>query len=233
MITVIQPDPLVTIDRFGPWLEAQGHLLNIIKLWEAPLPDAADCAGVIVLGGTMNAIDEHASPWLPALQDFLRSVLACEIPTLGICLGHQIIAATFGGSVTLNHREQGEDGPFTVTLSDAARTDPILQHLPAKTLVAESHYDVVEQLPASATLLASSERCPIQAFRLGSALCVQFHPEASPSTMGRWFALGGGDAHAMEARMHRVDAEVATTGQAIAEAFSAEVTHFAALHGLR
>lgn len=222
MITVLQPDPKVDIDRFGPWLQDAGQQLHTVRLWEDELPSLEDCGdGIIVLGGTMNAVDESASPWLAPVKELLRQAVAKDVPVLGICLGHQILAEALGGTVTVNHPEQGEDGPFSITLTEAGRTDSLMKHLPEQPVVAESHYDVVERLPEGATLLASSQRCPNQAFRAGSAVSVQFHPEVSPETMGRWFALGGGDEQALVRRMQAVDSEVIASGNILAFSFAA------------
>lgn len=224
MITVIQPDPKVNVDRFGPWLRAHDNQVVNVALFERSVPALDDCGdGIVVLGGTMNAVDEEASPWLPELKKLLVDAVEADVPVFGICLGHQILAEAFGGRVQVKHPTAGEDGAFTVNLTDAGKSDPVMGALGAKAVMPESHNDVVVDLPSNATLLASSDKCDVQAFRIGSAVGVQFHPEASPRTMGFWHSLSGGDAAEMTATMEAVDSEVVTGGRALAEAFLAQL----------
>ena len=88
-------------------------------------------------------------------------------------------------------------------------------------MVEQSHHDAVVTLPPRATLLASSERCPIQAMRLGSIVSVQFHPECSPEVAGQWAANGGHDGAAVEAELLRHDDHLTRTGEILAEGFVA------------
>lgn len=225
MITVLQPDVKVPLDRFSDWIAQAGQDYRVIPLQHQPVPDLRECGqGLIILGGRGDAVDTAASPFLPAVYALLQAAIDAELPVLGICLGHQILAHAFDGQVTLAHPTQGEEGPVDIHLGAAGATDTLFAGLPTTFRAAESHHDVVVSLPPAGQLLASSDTCPIQAFRLGSAVGVQFHPEVSPATMGRWSAGDGGDGPAMQALMEREDAAVAAAGQIIAENFTRLIT---------
>ena len=221
-ITVLQPDSFAPLQRLGPWLERAGATLRTVDLsGEKPLPIDASGDPLILLGGRANALDTHASPWLPAVHELLRSAFESGRPVLGICLGHQIIADCFGGEVSVGLATQDEEGATQVTLTDAGVDDPLLGPLGASLMVEQSHHDAVVALPPGATLLASSERCPIQAMRLGSIVSVQFHPECSPEVAGQWAANGGHYGAAVEAELLRHDDHLTRTGERLAEGFVA------------
>ena len=108
------------------------------------------------------------------------------MPTLGVCLGHQLAAVALGGSVERNPSGR-TIGPVPVRLTGAAASDPLLAGLDG---LAAIHYndDVVTEAPARAR--RCSRRCPTadpQALRFGPAAWgVQFHPETSPEVFGAW-----------------------------------------------
>lgn len=223
MITVLQPDATVPLERFTDWLEEP---LRTVLLPEEPVPAASEVGdAVIVLGGRMNAVDDEATPFLPAVRSLLRELAAAEVPVLGICLGHQILADTFGGTVVTDHPSQGHEGASSATLNEAGLADPLFAVVAEtgqgpRIPVARSHHDVVTALPSGATALATSEDGAIQAFRYGSAVAVQFHPEASPELMARWRSNSGKDASALLAEMREHDEAIAAAGRAIAQGFS-------------
>ena len=224
--TILQPDPHVPVDRFGPWLASSRVLVRARPLWSGPVPTPADVGdGVVLLGGTMSVHDRADHPWMDPLKDLLVQLVEAEVPVLAICLGHQLLAEAFGGSVTVADPGGGEHGAHEIFWTGMGRQDPLTERIAvgATSLVAESHSDVVTVLPPGATLLASSERYANQAFRIGSAVGVQFHPEASPDLMGRWAELGDGDAREMRRSMQRHDTEVSRNGRLLAQAFSGQL----------
>lgn len=153
--------------------------------------------GLLVLGGPMAAWDDAAAPWLPATRGLLSEAVAHVVPTLGICLGAQLLAMATGGTV-----EPGPDGPelgvLGVLLAPSAADDELAGHL-AATLGAgiaapQGHHDAVTALPPGATLLASSPRYPHQLFRVGErAWGVQYHPEVLAEDFEAW--MDGDAAH--------------------------------------
>ena len=221
-VTVIQPDPLVPLDRLTALLAGHGVSMRLIPLWERDLPPVGEFdGGVIVLGGRMSAHDRDEHPWIDPLSGLLRSLVAADVPTLAICLGHQLLAEALGGRVEVAHPGGGEHGPAEITWTAVATTDPVVAAVAADATswVAESHHDAVVELPPGATLLAGNDAYPNQAFRVGSALGVQFHPEASPWLMARWARLRGEDEGLMQAAMKARDADVARTGRLLTAGF--------------
>lgn len=224
--TILQPDPQVPVDRFGPWLASNRVLLRARPLWNAPVPTLDDIGdGVIVLGGRMSAHDQAEHPWIDPLKDLLVQLVEADVPVLAICLGHQLLAEALGGCVQVADPDGGEHGPVEIFWTGMGRQDPLTERLALNgaSVVAESHSDVVTSLPPGATLLGSSERYANQAFRLGSAVGVQFHPEASPELMGRWAEVDGRNARDTRRRMQRHDTEVSRTGRLLAQAFGSEL----------
>lgn len=224
--TIIQPDPHVPVDRFGPWLASNRVLVRAVPLWQREVPDVDNLGdGLLVLGGRMSAHDGADHPWIEPLKKLMVAAVDAEIPTLAICLGHQLLAEAFGGEVTVSHPGGGEHGAHTVIWQEGAADDPLLGRLAEspRSLVAQSHRDVVTKLPPNVQSLATSEQYANQAFRVGSAVGVQFHPEASPELMGRWAELSGKDGRTTRRAMHAHDTEVSRNGRLVAQAFCGQL----------
>jgi GMP synthase (glutamine-hydrolysing) len=224
--TIIQPDKHVPVDRFGQWLSSNRVLLRAVPLWQRDVPNMESLGdGLLILGGTMSAHDQATHEWIEPLKELMVAAVDAGIPTLAICLGHQLLAEAFGGTVTVGHPAGGEHGAFQVTWHEGALDDPLLGRLAEQgtSVVAESHHDTVTVLPPGTTQLASTALYPNQAFRVGSAVGVQFHPEASPELMGRWAELDGDDARTLRRAMHVQDTEVSRTGRLLAQAFCGQL----------
>jgi GMP synthase (glutamine-hydrolysing) len=146
-----------------------------------PLPPGLDRAGALVLTGSPSSVTERAG-WMLQLEAFLRQVVAQQTPVLGICFGHQILAQALGGEVIRNPRGR-EIGTIEVEL---LADDPVLDGLGPRFVANATHVDTVGRLPPGATRLARSSLDEAAAFRLGSALGVQFHPEIDGDVMGRY-----------------------------------------------
>lgn len=225
-VTIIQPDPLVPVDRFGPWLAGSGVTVRAVPLWQTDVPALDDLGeGLVVLGGRMSCHDGAEHPWIEPLKDLLGAAVDADVPLLAICLGHQLLAESLGGTVTVDHPDGGEQGAVRIAWTEAAFTDPMLARLAhaGPTLMPQSHRDTVTALPPAAIELARSERYHHQAFRVGSALGVQFHPEASPDLMARWASLSGLDPVLVRREMRLADVEVARNGRQLARAFAGQV----------
>ncbi len=131
---------------------------------------------VLVMGGAMGVYEADLYPYLYDEIALLKARIAADKPTLGVCLGSQLMAASQGKRVYKG--ENGKEfGFFPIELTDAGRQTP-LQHLtPELTHVLHMHGDTFE-LPDNATLLASSGLYKNQAYRIGqNCFGVQFHPE--------------------------------------------------------
>ena len=107
------------------------------------------------------------------------------MPTLGICLGSQLLARAAGAWV--GPLAEPEIGWYEVELTEAGRADPVLSALPPRFTALESHY-YEHGLPDGAVELARNTAC-LQGFRLGDACWgVQFHPEVTEPQLNRWAA---------------------------------------------
>jgi GMP synthase (glutamine-hydrolysing) len=146
----------------------------------AALPDVDDVSAVVCLGGVMGAYDEATYPYLRDEKELVREAARRQMPVLGICLGSQLAAEALGGRAFV--ATEPEVGVTTVTLTPEGENDPVAKHLDGPVLV--WHQDTWE-LPPGAVELARSATNPM-AFRLGSVVGVQPHPEASPEIATEW-----------------------------------------------
>ncbi len=170
-------------------LQARGIGMRVVQLeQQEPIPPLAGFRALWVMGGPMDVWQEDEHPWLRAEKVAIRAaVLEHRIPYLGICLGHQLLAAALGGEVGPATRH--EVGVADVTLNQAGRAHPLLAGLPATSPVFQWHFAEVKRLPPGAELLAHSADCPVQAIAVGShALGLQGHIEISAATVAEWLA---------------------------------------------
>jgi GMP synthase (glutamine-hydrolysing) len=170
---------------FGDVVEGRGHRLEEWSLaWGTTLPRPLDAYdAVLVFGGAMHADQEAHHPWLREENFFLQRLLDLRKPTLGICLGAQLLAKAAHSWVAPSH--EPEIGWYDVELSDEAADDPLLGALPARFEAFQWHY-YTHGVPSGAVELARSRVCT-QAFRLGdNAWGVQFHPEVTLAQIEGW-----------------------------------------------
>jgi len=141
----------------------------------APLPAPNAYRGVIVTGSSALVTDREE--WSERTSEWLIEVVNCEVPYLGICYGHQLLAHGLGGEVGRNPNGR-EIGSIEVMLTSQARNDPLFESLPSPLRVQATHVESVLKLPEGARILGYSDRDPHQAFIIGkNAWAVQFHPE--------------------------------------------------------
>jgi len=177
---------------------------------EAPdYPDPRTLGGVVVSGS--HAMVSDRAPWSEHLAGWLKDCVAAELPVLGICFGHQLLAHALGGEVD-RLPEGPEVGTREVRLGPEAGDDALLGALPARFPAQLIHYQSVRRLPAGAVPLARSDIESHQAFRVGRrAWGVQFHPEFSATAMRGYLERLKGELGEEAAR--RLD-EVGPTPQA-------------------
>ena len=147
--------------------------------------DFEGLAGLVVLGGTMDVADAPDHPALEATMSLIRLGVAQDVPVLGICLGAQLAAQALGGRAYRSPRGH-EYGWIPLAFTRSGRADPVLGALDSDVRVFSSHHDVFD-LPPGGDLLAWGGHAPNQAFRLGSVLGLQFHPEVDAATVASWY----------------------------------------------
>ncbi|MBB3082213.1 type 1 glutamine amidotransferase [Geodermatophilus sabuli] len=188
-LLVVVPSETDPPARLGDWLRAAGLELDERHLGtgDALPADLSGHDGLLVLGGPQSSLDpEDVAPELVGVRELLRQAIAADAPTLGICLGAQLMAQAGGGTVRVAV-DGPEVGASLVAKRDAADGDPLFGPLPLSPDVVQWHHDEIAQLPTGATLLASSPRYPHQAFRLGwHGYALQFHIETDPDVVRRW-----------------------------------------------
>ncbi len=168
----------------GPILEEHGYTVEYrdAGVEAVDVPPVRDANIVIVLGGPVGVYDVAVYPCLAEELRLLEYRCTRDLPTLGICLGAQLLAYCLGGDVRpMNTKEIGFGA---VELSPEGARSPLvhLQGVP----VLHWHGDQYS-LPAGARRLASTELCPEQAFEYGSNIfALQFHPEWELRTFERW-----------------------------------------------
>ena len=149
--------------------------------WEALDPNKPDL--LVVLGGPISAYEQTLYPFLTAEYRCLETRLQAGRPTLGICLGAQLMAAVLGARVY--PARQKEIGWAPIRLTEAGQTS-MLRHIGPDAPVLHWHGDTFD-LPVGAALLASTDLCPNQAFSWGpAALGLQFHLEVLASDIEHW-----------------------------------------------
>ncbi|MFE4957976.1 methyltransferase domain-containing protein [Streptomyces sp. NPDC056653] len=170
----------------GTALEAAGLPVRTCRTWAGdPVRDSlGHAAALVVMGGPASAYEDFAGR--TAELDLLRAALEAEVPVLGVCLGAQLLAEAAGGRACPGSGPQ--IGWGDVRAAPAAHTDPLFADLPGRVRVLHWHGDTME-LPAGATLLASCDRYPVQAFRIGgSAWGLQFHLEVDKAAVDAFAA---------------------------------------------
>ena len=145
-----------------------------------------DAPGLIVMGGPMGVYERDRYPWLGDEMRLIGQAVAEGVPTLGVCLGSQLLAAALGADV--GPGPQREIGWYPVTQTKEGAADPLWGLLPERFVGFHWHGDVFD-VPPGAVSLASSELTPCQAFRYGpSAYGVLSHMEITPEIVEDWTA---------------------------------------------
>ncbi len=181
------PSVKKTLGDFDSWtIAAIGESTIPVKVIDLDngegLPEFDTCAGIIITGSHSMVTD--CLPWSLNLEKWLPLVIAKDIPLLGICYGHQLLARVIGGNVGF-HSGGKEIGTVYVNINaKEAETDPLFKNMPNTFPAHVTHAQTILYLPANAHLLAFNEHEPYHAFRFGKHTWgVQFHPEYNGEIM--------------------------------------------------
>ncbi len=160
-----------TVPRLAAMAEEEVRLAHLVG--DAALPRAAPADRLLITGSELSAArrNDRDDELLACIADFL----AADAPVLGICYGHQMLARLVGGDGVCRRSPTPEFGWKRLALE---QPNPLFDGI-EELISAHSHYDEVHALPASCEVIASTDRCAVQAFQLTdrSVWGVQFHPE--------------------------------------------------------
>lgn len=151
-------------------------------------PDLEEYDGVVIFGGPMSANDDDTIPGIRAQLDFLPTVFESKTPTLGICLGAQLLARSLGSSVTRHPDDFVEVGYHPIVPTAEGE-----EHFHGSMRVFQWHREGFD-LPHGAIRLATGKTFKNQAFRYGESVYgIQFHPEVVRDTIELWTSKGEKD----------------------------------------
>ena len=176
--------------QFRDYLRADGITWDTVEWDEGDAPPALDgYDALIVMGGPMDTWEEDLHPWLRTEKALIReAVVTRGLPFLGVCLGHQLLAAALGGEV--GRAAQAEVGVMPVTLTATGLAHPFLAGVPEHIDCLQWHGAEVRRVPPGASVLASSPACAVQALAVGhTAFSFQFHVEVTRTTVDDWSAI--------------------------------------------
>lgn len=164
--------------------------IQAIRVYEGePLPDPADIRAAVITGAIDMVTDPK--PWIRDLADWTRRAVAAEVPLLGVCFGHQMLAYAMGGEVGENLNGP-MFGPVAIQRLECGRDDPLFGVLPDAATMRVFHFQSVLTMPDSAEVLVSAAHDPHHAARYGPAAWgVQFHPEFDRQIMDSCYDVYG------------------------------------------
>lgn len=158
---------------------AEVSVINVIE--GESLPSVESISGMIITGSPSMVTDQEA--WMRALACWIVRAVERDIPVLGVCFGHQLLAQAMGGAVDY-HPQGREIGTVSIELTAEGMRDPLLGYLPDTFKAHVTHAQTVTRLPENALRLAGNPYESHHAFRIGScAWGVQFHPEFTEDIM--------------------------------------------------
>ena len=130
--------------------------------------DPGECDAWITTGSRYSVNDDE--PWISDLEDFVRDVAKAQVPFVGVCFGHQLIAKALGGTVVESERGWGVGAKEVEVRGDLG--------LGPSYTVLTSHQDQIEDLPPGAEILGWNEHCPVSMLGVGENMIgIQGHPE--------------------------------------------------------
>lgn len=182
------PAMLDQLGDFHHWFErsldekAPDFQYRVVEVFNyEPLPDPGEVDGIIITGSPLMLTDREG--WMLQLAQWVGGAVQAQVPTLGVCFGHQVLAFALGGEVADNPQGR-EIGTVPVSLTPPAASDPLFSVLPRSFQVQATHVQSVTRLPEGAVRMASNSMDPNHAFSVSPAAWgVQFHPEFTRETL--------------------------------------------------
>ena len=184
-VFVVTHEPSVPPGSVAEVLEASDTDHVIFEAWrETTWPTAAEIEALVVMGGAMNVDELEAYPFLSASRQLMADAVERDVPTLGVCLGSQMLARVLGAEVRRASPRNALFSPLELTPEGA--NDPLLAPFGDGVAVLQFHEDTFE-LPEGVIALATSASTGLgQAFRYGRAYAVQFHFEVDEAIVRGW-----------------------------------------------
>jgi GMP synthase (glutamine-hydrolysing) len=189
-VLVLQHEDDDPIHLMGTWMEGVG--LAVCRAYDGdPVPSSIEgYDGLVVMGGAMGAHDDEKAPWLPATRELIRLAATASVPTLGICLGHQLCTVALGGEIQVNPNGR-QLGLLDVGWTAEAVDDELMGGLVGPRRAMHWNDDVVSRLPDGARQLATASTGEVQAARLAPTVWgIQWHPEVDDGLVAAWATDG-------------------------------------------
>lgn len=196
-LVVLRHVPFEDLGTLEAPLRARGFVPEYVDVPTAsfPLPQAEEADLLIVLGGPIGVYECDEYPFVADELALLKKRLGEHRPTLGICLGAQLMAAALGAKV-YGGTKGAEIGWFDLKPGKDEAPEWFAPLLKPGVKLFHWHGDTFD-LPASARHIAASERYPHQAYTVGDyALALQFHPEVARLPLERWYVGHCAELHA-------------------------------------
>jgi GMP synthase-like glutamine amidotransferase len=190
--------------------------------------DATGLDGLVIMGGPMSAASDEGFPTREHELALIADAVITGIPTLGVCLGAQLVARALGAPVY-----PGEFGPeigwSPVGLTLAGADDPLFAGVPKNLFVLQWHGDTFD-LPAGAVHLMHNSIYPNQGFRVGEvAWGLQFHLEVNEEAVDGFLHAFASDLEGLPGGPERIRRDTPTALSALATSRDLVFGRFAAL----
>jgi GMP synthase (glutamine-hydrolysing) len=176
------PSTKLKYNDFDTWIKRffKNSKIKIIDVLEnEKLPNINSAKGFIITGSHSMVTQEL--PWSIKVEKYIRKISKRNIPLLGICYGHQLIAKALGGKSDFNKNGK-EIG--VVKIQTVFNNDPLFKNFPKKFYAFETHYQTVVKRPYISRVLAKNKKDNYQSIKFGKNIWgVQFHPEFDKDIM--------------------------------------------------
>ncbi len=197
-LLVVQNEACEPLGVFEDGLEEMDVECRHVRPFEEAVPKNLDgCSGLIILGGPMNVYQEREYPFLGAEDALIKEALEKNLPTLGICLGAQLIAKAAGAQVRKG--SQKEIGWYEIRLTEEGKEDPVFGTFEEEFRVFQWHGDTFD-IPDGAVKLAENGLYN-QAFRIKNAYALQFHIEVTEKMIKDWIQTYDEEVRSLEGRI--------------------------------